>query len=126
MAVLTARAPRIITTDPSDDQQAMRGVGVRQFAEHQRAPRQSPELIGVGERNAAADAEVLGRELLKDVADDPHESAQEQPEQHVADFRGVKHRRLVPPSNASTSANTVPSSPTVKMVTNESGFMPLT
>jgi len=47
-------------------------------------PHSTPELIRVGERNATADADVLGGKLLEQVAYDPVEAAQHQPEQHGA------------------------------------------
>ena len=123
-AVETASAPRIMTR--ADNAPAANAkIGMRQFAEHQRSPRQSPHLVRVGKRNAASDAEVLGCELLEQIADHPDESAEEKPEQQVPHFAGVEDRGVVPPSRARTSANIVPSSPTVKTVTNESGFMPL-
>ena len=93
-AVVTARAPQIMTREPITNEEAMGGVGMGQFAEDQRAPRESPHLVGVGERNAAADAEILGGELLKEIADDPHESAKEKPEEQVASLAGVEDRGL--------------------------------
>ena len=73
-----------------EDEEAVHGVGVGQLAEDERAPGESPELIGVGERDGAADAEVFGGVLLEDVADDPDEAAQKQPEQHGPDARRVE------------------------------------
>src|SRR5229473_4064853 len=55
-----------------------------QLAEDKHAPEKSPELIGVGERNAAADADVFGGVLLEEIADDPDEAAEHEPEEHVA------------------------------------------
>jgi hypothetical protein len=102
----------------------VRRTGMGEFTEDQGAPGESPDLIGIGEWDAAADAEVLGCVLLEDVADDPDESAEEEPEEEVADFAGVEDCG-VDASKARTRANMVPSSPMVKTVTNESGFIPL-
>src|SRR5467141_3405741 len=55
-----------------------------QLAEDERTPEESPELIGVGEGNAAADADVFGGVLLEEIADDPDEAAEHEPEEHVA------------------------------------------
>jgi hypothetical protein len=68
---------------PDDNQQLTGRVCVRQLPENKRAPCQAPNLIGVGERYASANAQVLRCELLKQVANDPDESAQEKPEQQV-------------------------------------------
>ena len=51
-----------------------------QLPENKNPPQQAPELIGVGKRDAAADADVFGGVLLEDVADDPDETAEHQPE----------------------------------------------
>ena len=59
-------------------------AGAAQFVKNQNAPEQSPELIGVGERNAAADADILRGVLLKQISEDPDEAAQHQPEEHRA------------------------------------------
>ncbi len=109
----------------ADDEQAVGRVGVGQLAEDESAPRESPELVGIGERNAAADAEILGCVLLKDVADDPDESAEEEPEEHVADFGGMEDGGVRTAIERQHKREEVPSSPTVKTVTKESGFMPL-
>src|SRR6267143_5232023 len=55
-----------------------------QFTEDKHAPEKSPELIGVGERNAAADADVFGGVLLEQIADDPDKAAEHEPEKHVS------------------------------------------
>src|SRR5215472_6807567 len=55
-----------------------------QFAKNENAPEQSPELIGIGERDAAADADVFCGVLLKEIADDPDESAEDEPEDDAA------------------------------------------
>src|SRR5260370_33477664 len=55
-----------------------------QFTEYENAPEKSPELICVGERNAAADADIFRGVLLKEIADDPDESAEHKPEENVA------------------------------------------
>jgi len=101
------------------------GVGVGQFTEDKSAPCQSPKLVGVGQRNGSADAQVLGGELLKEIADDPGETAEKEPEEQVLCLWRMEDRRFRASSRASTSAKTVPSSPMVKTVTKESGFMPL-
>ncbi len=107
-------------------QQPVRSIGMRQFAKHQRAPRQSPELIRIRQRNAAPDAQILRRVLLKNVADHPHKSAQKKPEQHGPRLRREETMASVDVrSSANASASTAPSSPTVNTVTNDSGFMPL-
>ena len=72
-----------------DNQHAVSGVGVGEFAEDERAPGEAPYLIGVGERDAAADADVLGGVLLEDVADDPDEAAEEEPEYYSSGLGGV-------------------------------------
>ena len=72
-----------------DDVEAMGEVGVGEFAEDERAPGESPELVGVGERDAAADADVLGGVLLEDVSDDPDEAAEEEPEDYSSRFGRV-------------------------------------
>jgi hypothetical protein len=64
-----------------------------QFSEDEDAPHQAPELIGIGERNSAADADVLGRVLLEQVANHPNESAQHKPEE-----RGARSREVMPQS----------------------------
>src|ERR1700738_5001637 len=55
-----------------------------QFAENKNAPEESPELIGVGKGNAAADADIFCGVLLEEIADDPDEAAEHEPEEHVA------------------------------------------
>ena len=60
-----------------EDEHFSRWTEADQFAEDQRTPGQAPKLIGIGKRNAAADADVFCRVLLEQVADDPAESAKE-------------------------------------------------
>src|SRR6266436_2128998 len=55
-----------------------------QLAEDKHAPEKSPELIGVGEGNAAADAYVFCGVLLEEITDHPDEAAEHKPEKHVA------------------------------------------
>src|SRR5258707_6608421 len=55
-----------------------------QLAENKHAPEKPPELIGVGERDAAADADVFGGVLLEEITNDPNEAAEHKPEKHVA------------------------------------------
>src|SRR5271165_1445781 len=62
----------------------MPSIKAGEFAEDKRTPGESPELVGVGEWNTAADANVFGRVLLKEVADDPAESTEKEPEDKVA------------------------------------------
>src|SRR5258705_13503784 len=54
-----------------------------QLAEHQHPPQQAPQLVRVGERDAAADADVLRRVLLKQITHHPYEAGDEQPEQDL-------------------------------------------
>src|ERR1700747_1420858 len=53
-------------------------------AENQDTPEKSPELILVGERNAAADADIFCGVLLEEIADDPDKAAKHEPEDNVA------------------------------------------
>src|SRR5205807_1671330 len=55
-----------------------------QFTKYEDAPEQSPELIGIGERDTAADADVFGGVLLKEIADNPDKAAKHQPKNHAA------------------------------------------
>ena len=55
-----------------------------QLAKNENPPEQSPELIRIGKRNAAADTDVLRGLLLKQIADYPDESAEDQPEDDTA------------------------------------------
>ena len=66
----------------SHDQNLAAGRQSDKLAKHQGAPRQSPKLIRVRERNATPDANVLRRVLLEQVADHPAESSDKRPEQH--------------------------------------------
>src|SRR5690349_19231305 len=68
----------------------MHWVGGCKLAKNQCAPGQAPELVGVGEGNASADSNVLGGELLEDVADDPSESSEKKPEEHRTRLCRVK------------------------------------
>src|SRR6266404_5835881 len=54
-----------------------------QLAENENAPEKPPELIGVGKRNAATDAHIFCGVLLEEIADDPHEAAEHEPENDV-------------------------------------------
>src|SRR6266851_6168464 len=54
------------------------------FTENQHAPEKPPELIGVGERDAAADANIFRGVLLEEITNDPNEAAKHEPEEHVA------------------------------------------
>ena len=58
-----------------------RSAEAAQFSEDQNAPEQAPQLIGVGERNAAADADVFCGVLLEEIANDPDETAEHEPEE---------------------------------------------
>ena len=95
------------------------------FAEDQCAPCESPHLVGVGERDAASDAEVLGCELLKEVADDPDESAKKEPEEQRSRFAGVKDGGLRSAVEREDECEHRAQFADVKTVTKESGFMPL-
>ena len=55
-----------------------------ELTEDKRAPCKSPELVRVAKRNPASYPDVLGRELLEQVADNPDESAEKQPEEHAS------------------------------------------
>jgi len=46
-------------------------------------PTQSPKLVGVGERDAAAEADILAR-TVGTSRDNPAEAAEERPEEHGA------------------------------------------
>src|SRR5204863_5368668 len=64
-----------------------------QLAKNKNSPQQPPELVGVGERDAAADAHVLCSKLLEDVANHPHEAAEHQPENNAARAEQVLPQR---------------------------------
>jgi hypothetical protein len=55
-----------------------------QFSKNKDSPQQSPELIRIGKGNTAADSDVLGGVLLEQIADDPDETAEHEPENHGA------------------------------------------
>src|SRR5579871_3048976 len=55
-----------------------------QFVKDKQSPDESPELVGVGEGNAAADPDVLRGVLLEEVSNDPDEPAEHEPKQNVA------------------------------------------
>ncbi len=64
----------------------------------QNAPQESPELIGVRERNAPADADIFRGVLLKEIADDPDEASEHQPEKDgasAAEFMPERGRSAV-------------------------------
>src|SRR5437763_7450198 len=48
-----------------DDPSVMTGGHAMQLAEDEKAPKQSPKLIGVGKRNASADSQIFCGVLLK-------------------------------------------------------------
>src|SRR5579884_4172386 len=56
---------------------------MRQFSKDERAPCEAPELVRIRERNSTPDADVFRRILLKQVADDPAESAKKDPKDHM-------------------------------------------
>src|SRR5439155_20440944 len=58
-----------------------------QFAEDKNSPQESPELVGVGQGNAAADPQVFCGILLEQITDHPHKPTQHQPEQYIAGLR---------------------------------------
>src|ERR1022692_5221583 len=66
------------------------------FAEYQNAPGQTPELVGVGERNAARNPDVLRGILLKQVPHHPAESAQKKPEQDWPGGHQFSHHAMQP------------------------------
>src|SRR5437773_1531033 len=55
-----------------------------QFAKDKNTPEQTPELIGIGKRNAAADPDIFCGVLLEEIADHPDKAAEHQPEDHAA------------------------------------------
>src|SRR4029077_10644956 len=55
-----------------------------QLPENKNSPKQAPELIRIGKRNAAADADIFCGVLLEDIADDPNEAAEHQPKNDSA------------------------------------------
>ncbi len=57
-----------------------------QLPENKDAPEQPPKLVGVGERYATSDADVLGGVLLKKVANHPDEATGSEPEQYGSCF----------------------------------------
>ncbi len=63
-----------------------------QFMKDEDAPQQSPELVGVRERNASADADIFCGVLLEQISEDPDEAAQHQPEQNGSARRRVRAR----------------------------------
>src|ERR1700733_11118335 len=65
-----------------------------QLAEDQRAPREAPELIGIRERDAASDAEIVCGELLEEVADHPDKASKKEPEEDAAEGGKVKGSRV--------------------------------
>src|SRR5262249_43819430 len=60
-----------------------RGAKTVQLAEGQNTPAQSPQLIGVGKRDAATDTDVFGGVLLEDITDHPDKAAQHEPEENA-------------------------------------------
>src|SRR5215469_13701959 len=66
---------------PSGDLGVGQAARTLEFMKDQDSPDKSPKLVGVRERNAAANADILGGVLLEQVSDDPHEPAEHQPEQ---------------------------------------------
>src|SRR5437899_1353229 len=54
-----------------DDPPVKRRAAPRELAEYADAPQEPPQLIRVRERDAAADAHVLGRVLLEQIAHHP-------------------------------------------------------
>ena len=65
-----------------------------QFAENKHAPEQAPELIGIRKGNAAANADVFGGVLLEEIADDPDEAAEHEPEDDAARGRELREKSL--------------------------------
>ena len=58
------------------DHLEIRGVTFAlQFAENENSPEQTPKLVGIGKRNAAADADIFRGVLLEEIANHPDESA---------------------------------------------------
>src|SRR5467141_3112100 len=55
-----------------------------QLAKDENSPEQSPELVGIRERDSAADAHILRGVLLKEISDDPDEATEHQPEKNVS------------------------------------------
>src|SRR6266436_7864489 len=68
----------------ADDLRIEGSAAAVQFAKNENSPKQSPELVGIRKRDAAADADILRGVLLKQVSDNPDEASEHQPEKHVA------------------------------------------
>src|SRR6267378_1419719 len=67
-----------------------------QLAKNENPPKQSPELVGVGKRNAAADADILRGVLLKEISDHPDETAEHQPKKNISCARQFAPQRGQP------------------------------
>src|SRR5207249_8378783 len=85
---------------PANHSPVERWAAASQLAEHRDPPDEPPQLVGVRERDATADAHILGRVLLKQVAHHPHEPGEEQPEQHLAALGELTPERARPARNA--------------------------
>ena len=109
----------------NDDQQPVSRVRMRQFSKNERTPRKAPQLVRVRQRNAAPNAQILGRILLKDVADHPDKAAQKKPEQHGPRLRRGNDRDRRCAIERERQRKDGAEFPIVKTVTKESGFIPL-
>src|SRR5882757_966744 len=78
----------------ADDLRISGGATAVQFTEDEHAPEQAPELIGIRKGNAAAYADVFGGVLLEEIADDPDESAEHEPEDDAARGRELREKSL--------------------------------
>src|SRR5882757_3034185 len=78
----------------ADDLRISGGATAVQFTENEHAPEQAPELIGIRKGNAAAYADVFGGVLLEEIADDPDESAEHEPEDDAARGRELREKSL--------------------------------
>ena len=95
-----------------------------QFPKNKNAPKQSPNLIRIRQRNPTANSHILRRVLLKQIPNHPDESPQHQPKQNLP-----RTHELTPqprgPVKLTAKAPIIPTSPNVKNVTNDSGFIPV-
>src|SRR6202022_2592983 len=78
----------------------LRQYGMRrtaQLTENENPPQQSPQLVRVREWNPACNPRVLDGILLKQISDDPHETARQEPEENVTRTRQLRPERTGAP-----------------------------